>query len=108
MGSGMRAREPRRFNWDFYIDLPDGHIYTPKALASERNCGLRAEPPLRTANPEPTFSGALSAPNQSKAILSIHLQHDLSAFVRRAREHLVRNARLFERKHGPYAGINLP
>jgi hypothetical protein len=38
MGSGMRAREPRGFNWNFHFDLPDGCIYTPKALARERNC----------------------------------------------------------------------
>jgi uncharacterized protein GlcG (DUF336 family) len=50
-------------------------------------------------------SGALWGANQSKAILSAaHFQHNLSAFVRCAREHLVRNARLFQRKYGPYAG----
>jgi len=42
MGSSMRAREPPGFRWNFHFDLPDGHIYTPKALASERNCAWQA------------------------------------------------------------------
>ena len=49
----------------------------------------------------------LSVSQQSKAILSTHFQHNLSPFVRCAREHLVRNARLFQRKYGPYAGNQL-